>query len=182
MEDDRLREPLLPRALLGVSSYNVHYFGRKSVFECQPNPRKRVPNMLAVVGLDRLAAYDLKFHELADVGEQRAGYEVVAVDRRLVPTMTVIKHLVNRDAHVADRPYMVYKCNLNVFSKQREWDTAQQLFGPTPKGDRLLPARNSLRAQIGVTDFTNFRQQPQDKFTHISLIPEFHDVALELKI
>ena len=68
VENDAFRTALLPGSLFGMSGDNMHDLGGDIVFESQPDPAERVPDMFAVIGFNRLAVNYFKLHQFADIG------------------------------------------------------------------------------------------------------------------
>ena len=81
MENDRLDRALHLVALVTVGSDDVHYFARDAVLEGKRDAAERMPHLLPKFPLNHLAGRVLiVFERLADIGEQRAGDEMIALN------------------------------------------------------------------------------------------------------
>ena len=118
------------------------------MFEGKTHTTERVPDVFAVIRFHWLAIDDLEFKELANIGQKSPRHKVIAIDRRFLSGVDFIQNFVGSYAHKTDGANVIDKRNLDIFSKEREWNAAQQVFCPSSVRNSFFPAGDNFIAQV----------------------------------
>jgi len=151
MENDRLDRALHLVAFMTVGGDDVHDFAGNSVLVGERDSAEWMPHLLPKFSLNHSAGRVLiVLQRLADIGQQRAGDEIITLNRNATAERA-LQDIRDRDAleragiKVFDEPHV------DVTGQQRELDRAKFSEGPAfpaaASGDRLVPYRRYFFAQ-----------------------------------
>ena len=151
MEDDRFDRALHLVALVAVRGDDVHDFAGNAMLVRQRDAAERMPHLLPKFSLNHVARRVLVvLQRFAHVGQQRAGDEIVALDRNAA-TERFLEHIGDGDALPRAGIEMLDKSHLDVAGQQRELDRAQFVEGPAfpaaARGDGFVPHCRDFFAQ-----------------------------------
>src|SRR5882724_1775017 len=151
MENDRLDRAFHLIALVTVGGDDVHDFARNAVFVGERDAAKWMPHLLPKFSLNHFARRVLIVLErLAHVGQERAGDQIIALDRNATAERT-LQDIRDRDALERAGIKMLDKLHVDVAGQQRELDRAKfresPAFPAAAGGDRFVPDRRYFLAQ-----------------------------------
>src|SRR5205823_15061051 len=151
MKDDRFDRTLHLVALMTVGGDDVHDFAGNAVLVGERDAAKRMSHLLPKFSLNYFAGGILVVLEwLADVGQQRAGNEIVTLNGNAAPKR-FFQHVGDRNALPRAGIEMLDELHVDFASQERELDRAK--FGKGPAlpaaagGNRFVPHRCYLFAQ-----------------------------------
>src|SRR6266404_2157541 len=122
MEDDRLDRSLHLVALVTVGSDDMHDFARNAVLEGKRDSAEWMPHLLPKFPLNHLARRVLiVLKRLTDVGQQRAGDEIIALNRN-AGAERLFQNIGDRDALPRAGIEMLDKLHVDIAGQKRELD------------------------------------------------------------
>ena len=117
-------------ALMTVRGDHVHDFAGNAVLVGQRDAAERMPHLLSKFSLNHFARRVLvELERFADIGQERAGDEIIALNRNAAAERT-LQHIRDGDALQRAGIEMLDERHVDVAGEERELDGAQFIEGP----------------------------------------------------
>ena len=133
---------------------NAYGLGRPAAVANLP---EGMAEMVSTSALDDLSVPLDKLDRFSHVGEQRAGYQMIVVDRHTVAPH-FIEDFLDRQAHAAAGADVLDELHLDVAGQKRKWNLLEFRRRPAAGPNRIFPDVDDLLAQSRVPNLVQLRE------------------------